>query len=90
MFVILNLNLGSTSTKVSIYEDEKLFQEFTARHTDEEMLAAPTQKEQIAMRKQCIQKWLRESNISLDRIDAAVVRMVGPAQMCKKWYIPDW
>lgn len=77
LFVILNLNLGSTSTKVSIYEDEKLFQEFTARHTDEEMLAAPTQKEQIAMRKQCIQKWLRESNISLDRIDAAVVRMVG-------------
>lgn len=77
MFRIINLNLGSTSTKVSIYEDETLSQQYTARHTDEEMAAAPTQKQQIELRKKCLLDWFEANNISLDHIDAAVVRMVG-------------
>lgn len=77
MFKILILNLGSTSTKVSIYEDETLLHEYTARHTDAEMDAAPTQKEQIALRKRCLLSWLQENNLSLDDLDAAVVRVIG-------------
>lgn len=73
----MNLNLGSTSTKVSIYEDENLVKEFTARHTDEEMNAAPTQRQQIALRKKCVQEWMDLNDLSMDDIDAAVVRMVG-------------
>ena len=77
MFRIINLNLGSTSTKISIYEDENLVEEYTARHTDEEMAAAPTQGDQIALRKRCLEAWMTEKGISLDSVDAAVVRMTG-------------
>lgn len=77
LFRIVNLNLGSTSTKISMYEDESLVEEYTARHTDEEMAAVPTQREQIELRKQCLESWMQEKGVNLDDVDAAVVRMTG-------------
>lgn len=77
MYKIINLNLGSTSTKVSVYEDEALFKEHTVRHSDEEMVAAPTQGQQVRLRKRYLQEWFSDNGLSLDDVDAAAVRMVG-------------
>ena len=83
MFTIMILNLGSTSTKFSIYEDEHLTVEKTARHTDEELAAAPTQKEQLAMRRDQVLAGLKEAGVCLDSLDAAVIRSVA-VRRCKK------
>ena len=77
MFRLMILNPGSTSTKISFYEDEKLAAEKTIRHTDEEMAAAPTQREQVEMRREKVLKALEEEGISLDGLDGAVIRVVG-------------
>ena len=83
MFRLIILNLGSTSTKISFFADERLISEITVRHTDEEMALAPTQREQIAMRKERIQAKLAEEGLSLDDLDAAVIRVIGVTRCTK-------
>lgn len=51
MHKIMILNLGSTSTKISLYEDERMYAEQTFRNSDEEMAGHPRQRDQIALRK---------------------------------------
>ena len=83
MHQILIFNLGGTSTKLALFEDESLKAEGTIRHTDEEIAACTDNSKQIAFRKEKILGWLQESNISLDGIDAVVMRSFG-AGVCKK------
>lgn len=83
MYKIIILNLGSTSTKISLFEDENLFAEHTIRNTKEEMDAAPTQLGQLKLRSKQVTKWIEENNISLEDLDAAVVQTAG-TQKCTK------
>ena len=83
MYKLMILNPGSTSTKISFYEDEKLTAEKVIRHTDEEMASAPTQKEQVQLRKERITEALEKDGISLDGLDGAVIRVVGVTRCTK-------
>lgn len=77
MYQTLIFNLGGTSTKLALFEDETLKAEGTMRHTDEEIAACTDNARQIAFRKENIMGWLAENRISLDSISAIVIRCNG-------------
>lgn len=77
MFKVLVVNLGATSTKVSIFEDENEVKEKVIRHTKEEMDNADTNKLQVELRGSMIKKWMDEDNVSLEEIDAIGMRGAG-------------
>lgn len=83
MYQTLIFNLGGTSTKLALFEDETLKAEGTMRHSDEEIASCTDNAKQIAFRKGNIMGWLAENNISLDSISAVVIRCNG-AGLCKQ------
>lgn len=83
MYRILIFNLGGTSTKLAVFEDETLQVEGTIRHTDAEIGACSDNAEQIAFRKKTIVAWLQENHIDLKKLSAVVIRSSG-AGMCKR------
>ncbi len=71
---LLIINPGSTSTKVSLYEDDReLFQE-SVFHDAPELLRYPTVNDQIPLRKQVILEMLRRWNCHPADIDVFVGR----------------
>ncbi|MDR1043918.1 MAG: butyrate kinase [Candidatus Adiutrix sp.] len=74
MSKILILNLGGTSSKVAVYDGTLLLVEQTLRHTEENMRAAPTAREQLEYRKSLILAWLAEKQLSMSYISAVAVR----------------
>lgn len=74
MFKILVLNLGGTSTKVAVYEDEKLLAQKTLRHSAEEMAKYGTSALQVDYRTEMIREWLCEIGVSMDELAALAVR----------------
>ncbi|MDR2198855.1 MAG: butyrate kinase [Deltaproteobacteria bacterium] len=74
MFKILVLNLGSTSSKVAVYEDLELLADATLRHSESEMRAAPTAADQIVYRKKLITDWLGENNFQTRDFAAIAAR----------------
>lgn len=83
MYRILIFNLGGTSTKLALFEDETLKAEGTIRHTDAEIQGCADNAEQIAFRKGTIVKWLQENHLALEELSAIVIRSSG-AGMCKQ------
>lgn len=83
MYRTLIFNLGGTSTKLALFEDEALKAEGTMRHTDEEIAACTDNAKQIAFRKEKILGWLGENGIALSSISAAAIRSSGGG-ICKK------
>ena len=75
MYKILVLNLGGTSTKLSLYEDEKLLCDGSIRHTSDEIEACKDNNDQIAFRKKVALNWINENHIDLNAVDAAVLRI---------------
>lgn len=82
MYRILIFNLGGTSTKLALFEDETLKIEGTIRHTDEEIASCEDNTAQIAFRRKTIEEWMNENGIDLDGIDAVCIRSHGFG-MCK-------
>lgn len=73
-YLILAINPGSTSTKISVYKDkEELFTK-TLRHSNEEL--APYKKviDQLNFRKETIKAALKENNIELNSLNVIVGR----------------
>ena len=71
---LLIINPGSTSTKISVYEDEnKLFEE-NIFHDAPELLKYPHVNGQIPFRKKVILDFLKEKNLNLSDIDVFVGR----------------
>ena len=69
-FYILVINPGSTSTKIGVYEDEKLIFDKTLRHSAEEIAqfnSIPAQKD---WRCQLVLKALREENFDIKKLSA--------------------
>lgn len=83
MHKIMILNLGSTSTKISLYEDERMYAEQTFRNSDEEMAGHPRQRDQIALRKGQVEEWIKENKLDLDAVDALVLRVRGTDRCTK-------
>ena len=72
--LILAINPGSTSTKISVYEDTKEVFTKTLRHTNEELAPYKNVIEQFNFRKETIKAALVENNIELKSLDVIVGR----------------
>lgn len=72
--LILAINPGSTSTKFSLFEEERLIFEKNLRHTLEDLAAFEKLTDQFYFRKGLIMNELSERNIDLARIIAVVGR----------------
>lgn len=70
------LNLGSTSTKVGLYENDILLHSVSLRHTAEELRPFKSIMDQEALRKTCVEEWMAEIGFSFRDLDLLVVR--GP------------
>lgn len=70
----LIINPGSTSTKIAVFNDEKSVFETTLRHSNEELAKYTKVAEQFEFRKNLIISALKENNIELNSLDAAVGR----------------
>ncbi|MGF7060529.1 butyrate kinase [Brassicibacter mesophilus] len=74
VFRILAINPGSTSTKIAIYDNEKLVFEETLRHSAEELSQYSTVFEQYEFRKNIILEILNEKGINVTKLSAVVGR----------------
>ncbi len=72
--LILAINPGSTSTKFSLFEEERLVFEKTLRHSSEELKNFARITDQLHFRKNLIMNELLERKIDLARIAAVVGR----------------
>jgi butyrate kinase len=72
--LILAINPGSTSTKFSLFEEEKLVFEKTLRHSAGELESFARITDQFHFRKNLIMNELRERDIDLERIAAVIGR----------------
>jgi butyrate kinase len=71
---VLAINPGSTSTKIAVYENYKLFFLKSIRHSADELGKFKRIADQYEFRKNIILSELQEANIGLDSIDAIVGR----------------
>lgn len=71
---ILAINPGSTSTKISIYEDDKELLEKTLRHSNEELAPYESISDQLEFREKIVLEALDESGIKANELDAVVGR----------------
>ncbi|MGI6630565.1 MAG: butyrate kinase [Bacillota bacterium] len=71
---ILAINPGSTSTKISIFDDEVELFTLTLEHSSHDIKEYNTIYEQFNFRKEAVLKTLKEKNILLNSIDAIVGR----------------
>ena len=74
MLRILVVNPGSTSTKLSFFEDTKELFTQVLRHTEKELAPFPDITSQYPFREKIILEFLKEKNILLDTLDAVVGR----------------
>lgn len=82
MFKVLVINPGSTSTKVALYEDEKEIVRSDITHDVETLKNYKSVIEQLDLRLEAINKWLREKDIKVSELSAIVVRggLIKPVQ----------
>lgn len=73
-YKIMCINPGSTSTKVGVFEDEKLIFSDTVRHSTEELNKFAAITDQEGMRIELITKMLADNNIDINSMDAYVGR----------------
>lgn len=74
MYRILTINPGSTSTKIGVYEDEKLIFEETLRHEADKLNEFKLIVDQYDFRKKVILDALSNHHVDLKKIDAVVGR----------------
>ena len=74
MAKILVMNLGGSSSKLAVFQDNKCLLEQSIQHTQAEMAANPLSKEQVEYRTEIIENWLRNNGLSMADIDAIAIR----------------
>ncbi len=73
-YKILAINPGSTSTKISVFENQDLLMEKTLRHSTEEINKYEKISDEFEFRKNVIMESLEQAGISVDSLDAVVGR----------------
>ncbi|SMC62616.1 butyrate kinase [Sporomusa malonica] len=73
-FRVLAINPGSTSTKVTVYDNEQLLFEKVVRYSNEELAPFASVIEQYEFRKNGILRLLAENNINIGTMDTVVGR----------------
>lgn len=71
---ILVINPGSTSTKISIFEDDKEVISENVEHKVEDIEKCKKVMEQLPFRKKCVIDFLIRNNLSIDDLDAIAAR----------------
>ena len=71
---IFVINLGSTSTKIAYFEEDKCLIKENLQHPAEEIKQYETIWEQFDLRKAAIDAFLEEHNIKVSELDAFVSR----------------
>lgn len=74
MYRILAINPGSTSTKITIYEDEELRYKKSIKHPSEELMKFDKVYDQFEYRKQTILDAIDQSPFSIQQMNAIVGR----------------
>lgn len=74
MYKILAINPGSTSTKISLYDDEKEIFVETINHTDEELSNYKSVPEQFEFRKDKVMEFLDKNKFNVKELSAVVGR----------------
>ena len=77
MYSILVINIGSTSTKVAMFQDESPLFVQTTDHSREDLSPFPTFCEQYDFRKKTIEDILKQRRVHLENIDLIVSRGGG-------------
>ncbi len=70
----LIINPGSTSTKIGVFEDDKMLFDETLRHTTEEIARFDRIVDQMDFRKEVILNFLKEKDIDIKSFDVIVGR----------------
>ncbi len=87
---ILAINLGSTSSMVSVFEGETAIAEISISHTMEEIKACPGIEGQYQMRKVLVEQALQKREIPFTSLDAIAVRGMGaPGRYSAGAYLID-
>ena len=73
-FKILTINPGSTSTKVALFEDDRLIHQKKIVHTSEELKNYPQLWDQFELRKNAVQNFLNQVKLAPDQLSAVVGR----------------
>ncbi|MBT9153037.1 MAG: putative butyrate kinase 2 [Firmicutes bacterium] len=71
---VLAINPGSTSTKIALFENDKVVMEDNLSHTNEELAPFSRIAEQYAFRRQVITRFLAEQGFEVSRLSAVVGR----------------
>ncbi|MEN3008335.1 butyrate kinase [Pseudothermotoga sp.] len=71
---ILVINLGSTSTRVAIYEDEKCIYSEKFEHSVEELAKCATLLDQEPLRRECVLSAVSKAGFKLEDFDAIAAR----------------
>ena len=85
-YKLLIINPGSTSTKISVFEDEKEVFGETIRHSSEEIGEFKHISDQQNFRTEVILKILKDNKIDIKELDAVVGRG-GAFKTNPKWHI---
>lgn len=72
--VILAINPGSTSTKIAVYETNKLIFIKNIKHSEDDLKDFQSISDQFQFRKEIILRELKEADIDINTIDAVVGR----------------
>ena len=73
-FKILVINLGSTSTKIALFENDVSLGEKVIRHKKEELAEYDTLIDQKPIREKCVYDFMEEEGCSFKEVDAVVSR----------------
>jgi butyrate kinase len=74
MAKLLIINLGSTSTKIALFEDTQVIKQQTLRHSSDDLKAFAQVLDQLPYRKAHLESWLNDENIQFSDIDLLVAR----------------
>ncbi|MHC1719290.1 MAG: butyrate kinase [Clostridiaceae bacterium] len=77
LYRILVINPGSTSTKISVFENDKEISTKNIEHSSEELAKYSTAVEQYEMRKEAILNYLKELGTGMQEMDAIAARGIG-------------
>jgi len=70
----LVINPGSTSTKIAVYDEDKLIAKETLAHSFKDLLQFEQLIDQLGYRKKLIETFLKKENIKLSQIDGFIGR----------------
>lgn len=74
LYKILVVNPGSTSTKLGLFENEKQVAEKKVNHSSEDIAQYPTILDQVGLRRQAMDEFLRETGVAPSSLAAVVGR----------------